>query len=513
MAQAPTFVFSPCTLLSVIGLMRGPDRTPATPARDWRTATVDVVIPARNEQDNIVRCLESLFRQTMRPRRIVVVDDGSTDATSARARAFANFHRADVVVIQRLDSLGKTPSIKDQTRSLDSDVLFVLDADTLLESDNYIERTVQELYQGAGIASAWGSVLPLRERDRNAADECGAIEAFRQTFGYERARPAHWLRRLARAATNTYREVLYLFLQRFVFHGQMAAFGTVSNPAGCAVAYRRGYLEALFDEVEPQLGDDLTNSEDIFIGLAMLDQGYRNVQVIDVLARTVEPEVQRLPRQLNLWSSAFLPSAFSFDALLKSPLRAFKRRQQRRAWSAGSGRRLKPVPVSAGSVAYAGAAAQHANVLYSVTANFGSLPARWVSAGAPSLPVAPFDGTERRRIQEPYRQAFGREHTRAYGRPAGWLLLASAVEKIGFPTVLLMMLIFRNWEGLLITIGAETLITVAALMILMKSRRLEYLLKGLAVTPIRYALLVSELVTIARFASDVWLTGNRRWRK
>jgi hypothetical protein len=50
--------------------------------------------------------------------------------------------------------------------------------------------------------------------------------------------------------------------------------------------------------------------------------------------------------------------------------------------------------------------------------------------------------------------------------------------------------------------------SVIALVIVMKGRRLEYVVKGIAVTPIRYALLVSELVTIARFASDMWLTGN-----
>jgi len=488
--------------------MRGPDKTAATPARDWRTASVDVVIPARNEQDNIVRCLASVLRQTHRPRKIVVVDDGSTDATSARAMAFAKFHGADVLVILRLDSIGKTPSIKDQARSLDSDVLFVLDADTVLESENYIERTVQELYQGVGIASAWGSVLPLRERDRQASDDAVEIQAFKRMFRLEHARPPNTVRRLARAVTNTYREVLYLFLQRFVFHGQMAFFGTVSNPAGCAVAYRRAYLEALFDAVEPELGDDLTNSEDIFIGLAMLTEGYRNVQVTDVLARTVEPEVQRLPKQLNLWSSAFLQSAFYFDALLKSPFKALKRRRMRRDAAGGSGRRVQPIATTAGSVAYAGAGTQAPNALFSVATNLGAaMQGRW----APALGAS--GGAERRRIQEPYRQAFGREHTRTYGRPAGWALLASAVEKIGFPTVLLLMLIFQNWEGLLITIGAETLITVAALMFIMKGRRLEYLLKGLAVTPIRYALLLSELVTIARFASDVWLTGNRRWRK
>ena len=79
--------------------------------------------------------------------------------------------------------------------------------------------------------------------------------------------------------TNVYREVLYLFLQRFVYRGQMAAFGTTCNPGGLRGGIPQQYLEALFDHVEPMLGDDLTNSEDIFIGLAMLNEGYRNVQV------------------------------------------------------------------------------------------------------------------------------------------------------------------------------------------------------------------------------------------
>ena len=295
-------------LLSLIGLIRGSD--PAPPREGWRDATVAVVIPALNEQENIVRCLASVLRQTMRPRQIVVVDDGSTDATAARARAFARFHGADVVVIQRLDSIGKIPSLEDQARSLDSDVLFVLDADTVLESDTYIARTVEEMYRGVGIASTWGSILPLRERDRRVEDESAAMQAFKQTFHFEQTRPAHWLRRSAQGVTNIYRHVLYLFLQRFVFRGQMAVFGTVSHPAGCAVAYRREYLEALFDAVEPVVGDNLAHSEDIFIGLAMLNQGYRNVQVLDVCARRVEPEVQRLPRQIYLRSSAFLRSAF-----------------------------------------------------------------------------------------------------------------------------------------------------------------------------------------------------------
>jgi hypothetical protein len=75
------------------------------------------------------------------------------------------------------------------------------------------------------------------------------------------------------------------------------------------------------------------------------------------------------------------------------------------------------------------------------------------------------------------------------------------------------MLILRLWEALAVTVACETAICVAALAIVMKGRRLEYALKGIVVTPIRYGLLASELFTIGRFASDLWITNNRKWRK
>src|SRR5262249_29756806 len=204
-AQLPHFVFSPNTFVSLIGLMHGADTTRPTPREDWREATVDVVIPAFNEEHNIVRCFASIMRQTLKPRRIVLVDDGSPDATAARATAFCDFHGVELTVVRRRTSIGKTPSIKEQTRALDSDVVFILDADTLLESENYIERTVQELCQGIGIASACGTVMPLRERDRRAADESPEAQAFATAFmAYPGVPPKGPLRRLASALTNMY---------------------------------------------------------------------------------------------------------------------------------------------------------------------------------------------------------------------------------------------------------------------------------------------------------------------
>jgi glycosyltransferase involved in cell wall biosynthesis len=520
MATTPYFVISPNTILSVLGLVRGPDKTVPTPTEDWRTARVDVVIPALNEAPHIALCLASLLRQTMRPRRIMLVDDGSTDATVDVAEAFCRFHNVDLITIRRRAPIGKTPTVKRQARELDSDVEFILDADTVLESDNYIARTVEELYKAGGIASACGTILPLRKRDRRAWREHEQLRTFARSFPRAPFAKDHWWRDFLTGITNLYREVLYLYLQRFIYRGQGVFFGTITNPVGCAVAYRRKYVEDLFGHFGPRLGDDLTNSEDIFIGLAMLDKGYRNTQLTDVYARTVEPPVHRLPRQVYLWSSSFLQSCYYFDPLLKSPLKTIRRFINRRMVPGD----VAPLPVPA--VAAAGASGQSG--MFAT-----ALPGFWPSGGA-SYPTRQHIGTagdqrkrqdapadaasarpdvERRQIAEPYRQAFGRERTVAYGRPAGWMLMMSAVEKVFFPTTLLIMIILRNWEGLIVTIAAETAVGIAALMVVMKGQRLAYLAKGLLIAPIRYALLMSELFTIGRFAVDLWISKDRNWRK
>jgi glycosyltransferase involved in cell wall biosynthesis len=494
----------------------------ATPAEDWRKATVDVIIPALNEGENIVHCLASVARQTVRPRRIVLVDDGSTDDTMARAKAFCALYKIELVAIQRRSPIGKTPTIKRQARELDSDVEFILDADTVLESPNYIQRTVQELYQAVGIASAFGTVLPQSKTDRQRIAQSAAVRAFNRKHPLSPTAPKRgWLSNASRGLTNLYREVLYLFLQRFVYRGQMNCFGTTTNPVGCAVAYRRKYVRALFDHISPILGDDLTNSEDIFIGFAMLNEGYRNVQLADVYATTVEPEVQRLPRQIYLWSSAFLQSCYYFDPLVRSPFRMIKRwyAEHRGAWRLTRGTRTRSSETlvtqpAFGTPIFAGAETA-SPLMQMLHANITELPLlikQWPERARESGGGwrAAFD---RRSVREPYRQAFGRTRSLEYGRPAGWILMMSAAEKVFFPSTLLIMAILHNWVGVGLTVAVETLLCVSALAIVMKGQRFEYVIKGLAVTPIRYGLLGAELWTIGRFAYDLWISGNRRWRK
>jgi hypothetical protein len=242
----------------------------------------------------------------------------------------------------------------------------------------------------------------------------------------------------------------------------MVFFGSITNPVGCAVAYRRKYVKDLFDHYEPLFGDDLTNSEDIFIGFALNYEGYRNIQLQDVLARSEEPEVQRLPRQIYLWSSSFLQSCYYFDALLRTPFKTVKRwRKNRRDRASGHTQRME----------------------------------------------------ELRTIKEQYRQPFGKAFTIEYGRPIGWAMFLSAFEKVAFPTALLIMLILRMWEALAVTLVAELVVSLTVLFVVARGARVSTVLKGILITPLRYGLMIFDTLTMARFAIDLWITGNRKWRK
>ena len=58
-------------------------------SKNFLTASVTVIIPAYNAENTIISALKSLFEQTIKPEKIIVVDDGSTDGTKQTVTDFA----------------------------------------------------------------------------------------------------------------------------------------------------------------------------------------------------------------------------------------------------------------------------------------------------------------------------------------------------------------------------------------------------------------------------------------
>jgi glycosyltransferase involved in cell wall biosynthesis len=59
---------------------------------------VSVIVPARNEEASLERCLTSIVEQAGTPFELIVVDDASTDRTPQIADAFANIRDCPVIV-------------------------------------------------------------------------------------------------------------------------------------------------------------------------------------------------------------------------------------------------------------------------------------------------------------------------------------------------------------------------------------------------------------------------------
>lgn len=72
--------------------LRSAEALPADPPPDTQGAHISIVIPARNEAHAIGRCLDGALAQTGCSFDVMVVDDGSTDATPAILARYAAEH-------------------------------------------------------------------------------------------------------------------------------------------------------------------------------------------------------------------------------------------------------------------------------------------------------------------------------------------------------------------------------------------------------------------------------------
>jgi glycosyltransferase involved in cell wall biosynthesis len=455
MAAVSYLVVSPSFMLALLGKVRGWDKVTPTPVRDWRTATVDVAIPAHNEEAMIGLALDSVLRQDTRPRKIIVVDDGSKDATSAVASRFAELSGCDIEIRRHKKSEGKTTGIREACESSDADVLFVLDGDTVLVDKDYLSRSVEELFRNAGVASVCGEVMPLVPRTVSTrTKETAVLRQLAKEYSPVFTGHVGTLKRVLTFFTIVYRTALYLFLHRILYDGHMKLTGGTLNPAGCAVAYRRDRLAECFAYARPRVGDNLSVSEDIYIGHFFNWKGYRNVHIGSVRCESTEPPVTRLGKQMFLWSSAFLQALYYFPSL---PLTVFK------------------LP----------------NVLFR----------RKNTKDA-----------ERRRAREQYRAPWSEAYTRRFGRPVGLLDTMGLVEKVTFPVILgaLALLAPRTF---LITVFAEACISSLSVALVADSgRRMRSAAMMAAATPLRYLSMGVDMFSVATCGLDI-ARGNRDWRK
>ena len=105
---------------------------------------VSIIIPARNEEDNIIECLESVFAQDYPRMEVLVVDDRSTDNTASAIESFfkdrADEKRISASLINIVELpegwTGKTNALRVGSERSTGEWLLFIDADTRHKPSN-----------------------------------------------------------------------------------------------------------------------------------------------------------------------------------------------------------------------------------------------------------------------------------------------------------------------------------------------------------------------------------------
>jgi len=95
--------------------------------------TVSVLIPAHNEESVIVQTVNSVLASDFADLRVIVIDDGSTDATGALLEK--HFGGESRVQIIHQVNRGKPAALSAGVASADTEIIVTIDADTEIEPD------------------------------------------------------------------------------------------------------------------------------------------------------------------------------------------------------------------------------------------------------------------------------------------------------------------------------------------------------------------------------------------
>src|SRR5581483_7384047 len=115
--------------------------------------TLTFVVPVYNDALTVGATVESLLRQTVRPDRILVVDDGSTDQTP---QVLARFAGRGVDVLTMPKNGGKTRAIEAALAQVDTDLVAITDADSVVRHD-YVKRVLRDFQRDPELAAVGGA--------------------------------------------------------------------------------------------------------------------------------------------------------------------------------------------------------------------------------------------------------------------------------------------------------------------------------------------------------------------
>lgn len=129
---------------------------------------ISILIPARNEEMSIRKCIDSCLNQIRRADQILFINDGSTDKTGEILASYGNL--LDVHTFEK-PSGNKSFAQEEGLKYVTGDIVVMSDADSVLDS-KFVE-TVEKRFDNPEIAAVAGRVQSLKH---NWLTACRAIE-------------------------------------------------------------------------------------------------------------------------------------------------------------------------------------------------------------------------------------------------------------------------------------------------------------------------------------------------
>ncbi len=242
---------------------------------------VSVLVPAYNEGTVIQGSIRSLLELDYPRYEVLVIDDGSTDDTTQRARAFEGDHgRAKVRVIRKLNG-GKANALNTGIASARGVFILCMDGDSTLEPQT-LRKAVRH-FTNPRVGAVAGSVKVV-----NRTNMLSTLQALEYVEGLN----------MVRAAQGFFRLV-----------------NIIPGPIGI---FRRSALESVAGY------DDDTFAEDCDLTLKLLVNGWQVKYEPGAIAYTEAPEkLLDLLKQRYRWTRGILQAISKHKRRLVTPHRGF----------------------------------------------------------------------------------------------------------------------------------------------------------------------------------------------
>ncbi len=245
------------------------------------TPSVSVLIPAWNEEVGIVKTIQSVLNAQYPKLQIVIINDGSTDATHEKVTRFIDDHLLDLhegVTLKYLNLTngGKARAMNRALVHAIGDIVITIDADSVMDP-GAITNLVKQ-FTDPTVGGVAGNVIVGN-----------------------RKKPIEWMQQLE-------------YLYGFFFKRADSLFNSVYIIGGAAAAYRREVLQQV------GLFDHSIITEDIEMSTRILACGYKTRYAADAVIYTEGPsDLKGLCSQRLRWKYGRILTFIKHRKLFFSP--------------------------------------------------------------------------------------------------------------------------------------------------------------------------------------------------